>query len=211
MSYENEHPVPIPRINPATISQYIADYLTANLDALIAAYLAANPPDVDAQIAAYLAANLDALIATYFAGVTSRCRVTRAAAQTIPNAADTAVSFDTERWDTDGIHNGVNPTRLTCIKAGYYLIVGSISWTASAVGIRYTWVKKNGTTFIAGLCSFANDAVSMTRQIASVVEHLDAGDYIELIVNQTSGGNLDATKSGAPHTCAPEFMIELLK
>ena len=47
----------------------------------------------------------------------------------IPNNAFTALTFDTERFDTDNCHDAVNPSRLTCNTAGVYYICANVNGT----------------------------------------------------------------------------------
>lgn len=119
-------------------------------------------------------------------------RVYNSAAQSISNATDTALSFDTENYDTDTIHdNSTNPSRLTCTTGGKYIIEGMATFAANATGVRTISIKLNGTTVLATqtIPSLSTGTVPISIH---TVYSLVATDYVELIVNQTSLGSLNA-------------------
>lgn len=118
-------------------------------------------------------------------------RVTRSTAQSIANATETAISFDTVRWDTDGMWDAANATRLTCQTAGKYLIVGNVRFAGAAGGYRQAGIKINGTaTYLAIDKSSSLDSATVDLNPVAVYD-LAAGDFIELYVFQNSGGNLN--------------------
>lgn len=134
------------------------------------------------------------------------CRVTHSAAQTVPNGAVTILSFDTERWDTDSIHdNATNNSRLTCKTAGLYLITLLCSFSANANGRRSLYLKKNGATWIGivGLPAVP-DGITSTLIEVSTQYQLAVNDYVEGYCYQNSG--VDLTVSINAEYC-PEFMM----
>ncbi len=135
------------------------------------------------------------------------CRVTKAAAQSIPNNTDTAVIFDTERYDTDAMHdNAVNNTRITITKPGKYVITGQVEWAATSVGVRQLGVRKNGATVLARV----NDlpvTIGAAPQVVTTTDVFINGDYVELMALQTAGVGLDIQKSG---NYSPEFEAQLV-
>ena len=49
--------------------------------------------------------------------------------QSITNNTFTVLSLNSERWDTDSIHdNSTNNSRLTCNTAGKYIITAGVYW-----------------------------------------------------------------------------------
>lgn len=122
-----------------------------------------------------------------------RCKVTDSSDQTIANSTLVAVNWDTELYDTDGFHDNVtNNNRLT-VPAGagnVYMLVCGIVWAPNASGVRRVMIRKNGTTVLA---SHRSNAVDSGETHASLIAFDDAGvgDYYEVLVEQTSGGNLD--------------------
>ncbi|NQW23332.1 MAG: hypothetical protein HQ475_07805 [SAR202 cluster bacterium] len=131
-------------------------------------------------------------------------RVYHSVNQSITNATDTALAFDSERWDTDVIHDTVtNNSRLTCKTAGKYIIVGSVRWTSNVTGVRNTFIRLNGTTWLAFNMPDTNQG-NVHAITVSTIYDLAVNDYIELMVHQTSGGALNLEATG---NYSPEFMM----
>jgi len=132
-------------------------------------------------------------------------RVYHSVAQSIANNTLTALAFDSERFDTDSIHDvTTNNTRLTCNTAGKYFISGNISFAGNDTGYRYVNITLNGTTKIAiKQCVAVAGGYSTIVTIGTVYE-LAANDYVELCVLQNSGGALDIEFIG---NYSPEFMM----
>lgn len=115
------------------------------------------------------------------------------AAQTIANGTSTVVTFNSESYDTDGFHSTVTNTgRLTIPtgKGGKYLIGGQIFYSANATGKRNINVRKNGSGGFYGTV-VPTAASGGTVLETTVLVDLAATDYVELMVEQSSGGNLD--------------------
>jgi hypothetical protein len=111
---------------------------------------------------------------------------------TLPNGVTTVLDFDTERYDTAGLHDsGSHPSRLTAPIAGQYLIIGSVSFNAGAgVGQRDIRVRINGVDFSA-ITQVPADSVAVTTMQITTVTRLVATDYAELAAYQNSGGDHD--------------------
>jgi len=134
------------------------------------------------------------------------CRVYKAAAfATTSGAADAAVPFDTERFDTDTMHDNVtNNTRITFTTAGKYQVSAGYHFAASAGGTyRVGYIRLNGTTSIAYRQTGPSGVVIPLRETLSTLYQFAANDYVELMVAQDSGGALDI---GILTNSAPEFM-----
>lgn len=131
-------------------------------------------------------------------------RVYHNAGQSIGNAALTVVAFNSERWDTHASHdNATNNSRLTATVAGKYLILAHIEWQSNATGDRLLILRHNGTTFISSQFIRATGGFE-TRHDIITEWPLAAGDYVELLAYQNSGGSLNVN-SGASYS--PEFMF----
>lgn len=124
-----------------------------------------------------------------FSGV----KVARSADLSIAGGTDTAISWDAESWDTDSYHDtSVNPTRLTVPKAGYYNIAAKAHWATDTTNQRLVGYRLNGgTTVWLGICAAVTNFG--TVQSVSVDRLLAAGDYVEIMVHQNSGGALALT------------------
>jgi len=133
---------------------------------------------------------------------TARCRVTDANGQSIANESDVAIIFDTERFDTDTMHdNSTNNTRITFTTAGTYIVGGHIQFPTSASGARALIVRKNGSTQI-GLDQKDGSSSDSIRLSVNTIDTFAATDYVELVVYQDSGGSLTTDKI---NNRSPEF------
>jgi len=127
------------------------------------------------------------------------CRAYKAAVQSVANATNVALLFDTERFDNAAFHSVVtNTSRFTVPTgaAGKYIFGSSVYFTANAGGTgRSTWWELNATTRLgqqeAPINATTNSNLAPTSTYA-----LAAADYIETKVNQNSGGALNV--GGAP-------------
>ncbi len=135
-------------------------------------------------------------------------RVTRTSAQSIPDSLNTSLAFDQERYDATGVHdNATNNSRLTAPVTGIYAVTAQFTWGGSAgAGSRFAGVVKNGSTLIARSQELAgDDDENFTTQVL-----LAAGDYVEVQVLQTSGGNLPVAANGLAQQITPEFSMTWL-
>lgn len=135
-------------------------------------------------------------------------RVYNSAALTIATGGvGTSLTFDSERFDTRSLHStSANTGRLTAPVAGLYVITAQIEWAANGVGERDLILNLNGTTNIARSLH-PTTAVGTTAQSISTLYKLAANDYVQVVVRQTSGGNLNVTASG---NYSPEFSMSWL-
>ena len=118
------------------------------------------------------------------------------AAQTIANATATAVAFGagSESIDTDAFHDtSSNNTRITIPagKGGKYLVIAAVSWGGNAVGVRELWVQKGASGRVMN-AQMNIPGSAVTDQTALAIVDLAATDYIQMYVEQSSGGNLNA-------------------
>lgn len=134
-------------------------------------------------------------------------RVYNTGVQSIPDSADTALLFPSERFDTEAIHDTVsNTSRLTCKTAGKYLIIGDVGFAANAAGLRDTKIRLTGATLIAVHRHQVDAGVGAQVHVASVSTLYDIAvdDYVELVVFQSSGGALNTSVAANAY---PEFMM----
>lgn len=138
-------------------------------------------------------------------GYTEGARVYHSVSQSIPHNTVTALAFNSERYDTDTIHDPVtNNSRLTCKTAGKYLIIGSIQFNAHATGWRALGIKIKGVSFLTfASVGLRSDNVWIC-DTASVWD-LAVNDYVELCTQQTSGAALGIPYY--PHY-TPQFMMQ---
>jgi len=118
------------------------------------------------------------------------CRVTHDASQSIANSTQTALAFNTETFDTDTMHdNSTNNSRITFKTAGKYLVNANWTWGANASGFRRGRIRVGGSLVI-GMVQTVTPAPGNPRMTLSCIYGFDADEYIELVVDQDSGGSL---------------------
>ncbi len=122
------------------------------------------------------------------------CRLFHSAAQTIATGSWTSLAFDTERYDTDGMHDtAANNTRITIQTAGKYVVGGNVRFsTSSDTTIRGLRVYLNGATIIGRYTKDASTnggAGTETDLVVSTIRDFTQGDYVELQAFQLSGSN----------------------
>jgi hypothetical protein len=140
------------------------------------------------------------------AGYVPAARVYHNANQSCPSGSYYMVLFNSERFDTDNIHDTTTlTTRLTCRTAGVYQISGQITWAAAANALGTTIsIYLNGTTVIADTVNYSIDQRSMN---ISTPYYLNPGDYVELRVLQQTAGPINILTSP---NYSPEFSMSLL-
>jgi hypothetical protein len=122
-------------------------------------------------------------------------RVCHTGVLTVADSTNTAVPFDTERWDTDSIHDTVtNNTRLTATTAGKYLIFGHVGWVGTTSGFRQVAIYRNGDPV-----AIQNQPATASLFSISTHHQLSQGDYVELFVLQSSGGPVGISDGCPPN------------
>lgn len=120
------------------------------------------------------------------------CRAYKSTVQSIPNNVSTALTFDTEDYDTSAIHDtSTNPTRFTVPTGmtGRWRIAYHTYAAAAGGNNKIAFLRKNGGTDTnnvvgSGMGTGFNGIVSLAN---TVTVPLTAGDYVELFVFQNSG------------------------
>jgi hypothetical protein len=133
--------------------------------------------------------------------------VTNSAAETITDQVAEVLTFNQERYDTADMHSDAQSSRLTAPVTGIYEVSANIIWAVDATGGRDVYLRKNGSAanLVADQQGFASTGA--LGQSVSAVVRLEAGDYVEVAVTQTSGGNLNVTKTAEG---SPEFSMTWL-
>jgi hypothetical protein len=103
-----------------------------------------------------------------------------------------AVTFNSERRDAKAMHStSSNTSRITVPLAGWYLVTGHVRFAANATGQRIAGIRYGGANYLA-LQSDNNPSGTNTTIISiATLYYFAASDYIELVVYQDSGGNLN--------------------
>lgn len=136
------------------------------------------------------------------AGQSNYARVFSGAGLTIVTATPTILAFNSTVAQSGAMHDDTaQNSRIKILVSGFYNIFGHIEWPSNGVGIRELEVLLSGTTVIAKSKISAPVAGQAENQNIATAYYLAAGDYLELRVNQTSGGNLiiPSTNNYTPH------------
>jgi hypothetical protein len=136
-------------------------------------------------------------------GTLPSAKAYRSTAQTLPTGVVTVLSFDGESHDNAGLHEPVtNPGRLTASVAGVYAFSLTVSFASNATGVRNVGVRVNGSQFAA---QDIRNAVNGSSTIITVSgqQILGAGQWLDAVALQTSGGNLDVDVA----TILPQFAM----
>ena len=154
-----------------------------------------------AQLNTYLRDNV-----AWIATDSPACRAYKAAVQSVNTATDTALLYDSERFDNAAFHStSSNTSRFTVPTGagGKYLIGSSVYVVANGGGSgRSLWWELNATTRI-GQQNGPVSASTNTSLAPATVYALSAADYVEAKVNQDSGGALNV--GGQPGAGAEMF------
>lgn len=135
------------------------------------------------------------------------CRVYNSSAQSIPNATWTALTFNSEVYDTDGMHStSTNTNRVTCVTAGKYLVWGYVTFDANATGNRYAAIKKNGTFYVIEMRSNFGSGSTTVLHVDLLI-NLAEGDYVELFARQESGGSLNVHSGNTATVLAAQRLV----
>jgi len=133
-------------------------------------------------------------------------RVYHNANQSIQHNTHTTLAFNSVRYDTGGMYDPDNSSRLTCQVAGLYLITGHVAFEANANGHRRVYILATpaggSSAYIAIADTPAQDGAA-TLSVATAW-YMEPGDYVQLQVRQTSGRALAMV---AVEAYSPEFTM----
>jgi hypothetical protein len=134
------------------------------------------------------------------AGVRYYTEVARVATQSTTSGNwNQLVSFDTGIYNSSGMWNAGQPTRVTIQPGqdGLYFGHARVVWRQHATGLRGMQVMKNGSgsPFIDSILS-ASAGVPTYKTLSFSIPMV-AGDYLELTTRQDSGANLLISDGGS--------------
>jgi hypothetical protein len=142
------------------------------------------------------------------------CILTHGAHQSIPNVNETALAFNTEYADTDGMHDTVTAnTRIYVRTPGRYFVGGMLDWAPSTAGyVRVVQCKHfNSAGVLQGVFAYGstppigggNGSRCYTAAPTQVV--VPAGDWFELHAFQDAGGALSCQATSVAYGSAYKF------
>lgn len=132
-------------------------------------------------------------------------RAFNSGSQSLTSGTATVITLDSERWDTDTIHNtSSNTSRLTATTAGRYQITGHIEFEANIIsGQRLFEILLNGSTVIAAHeCGYTPNETRAYPCSISTHYNLAATDFVEMRVTQRVAATLNINASA---NYSPEF------
>ena len=127
-------------------------------------------------------------------------RVRRTTNQSISDATDTVVNWETAAYDDPGMYDSGTPGRLTVTEDGKYHLSAGVTFAASSGGQqRSIWFIRNGSTgTIYAKARITSPSGAVQNHLhASIDMDLAAGDYVTVYCHQDSGGALNVI--GADH------------
>lgn len=124
----------------------------------------------------------------------------QATAQSIPNNTATPCTFDGAVVDDYGGHSTVtNPSRYTAPRAGWYSFGGLGAFQANTAGVRACALRLDGTTYQYGsqqiLPTIGVSGINTNVALPVTEVFMNVGDYVELMLTQTSGAALNTIVS----------------
>jgi len=137
------------------------------------------------------------------------CSVQKTTDQSVTSSVSTEITWDSEQFDTDAFHsNTTNNARFTIPsgKGGYYLISGTVQFSANSSGIRQVQLYKNGTKINETLGGGSTSATNRSAVGFSFVVSLVATDYISLYARQDSGNTLDLLSGTTSSTAQISYL-----
>lgn len=135
------------------------------------------------------------------------CRVYHNTTQAYADATEATQAFNSERWDTDGMHStSVDTGRITIRTAGLYIVGFTGSFDAGNDYVNtFAFLRVNGTTYVQ-LGAEGRSIVGISAQQVSVhtVYRFAVNDYIEVraLQNNSAGASRNMTSGG---NFSPEF------
>lgn len=133
---------------------------------------------------------------------TDAARVTNSAAIQIPNGAATALTFDTQRWATSGMHSTTtNSSRVTVLSTGLYDVTAQVELSSGVLGQRDLRIVLNDATVIGRQSVFSSSPVVLTA--ATTYRMSATTDYVGVQIY--FDGSTGRVLQGAAYS--PELML----
>ena len=117
-------------------------------------------------------------------------RVWQSAGQSISNAVDNVILFQTKETDTTNAFN-TSTSKFQPTVAGYYLLTAHVGYSANATGERWAKIAVGGA--IKASSGVFNTGSGWVVPSVSVVAYMNGTtDYAQVFGWQNSGGNLNS-------------------
>ena len=135
-------------------------------------------------------------------GSAPRCSLYRSGTQTISDTTLTALTWDSEYWDSDTLHStSSNTSRITIPTGlgGIWQFTYTCTFAGFGVGERQTFLQANGWGRRFASHDQAPSSGSGCQNTSTCAISLAAGDFIEVWCYQNSGGALFVNSNGVDH------------
>ncbi len=134
------------------------------------------------------------------------CRAYHNANISISHATATVIPLNSERYDTDNIHDTTtNTSRLTCQTPGLYLITACVRFAANTTGDRQIYIRHSTGSIIAAQTVRACASSSRPTDLCiATIWQMSADQYVELFAWQDSGAALNVLYAAG---ISPEFAM----
>lgn len=133
------------------------------------------------------------------------CRVYHNAAQLAADATQLVLAFNSERYDTNGMHDtAVNNSRITINTAGLYLVTAQVDWAPGTYDYASVAIRLNGATFLAITDAPVTSGIFGNSRAVATVYKFIVGDYVETRVFQDNAASAGRNVQAQPNY-SPEF------
>jgi hypothetical protein len=122
-------------------------------------------------------------------GTIPAARAIKTTTQSVPDVMNTTLSFDSESFDTAGLHdNSVNNSRLTAPIAGVYQVSAGAAWDMRPPPgtNRMLGLAVNGACCSATSLLLSSSGAETLQNVSDLVK-LSAGGFVEAVARQPSG------------------------
>jgi hypothetical protein len=120
-------------------------------------------------------------------------------AQSIGSGADTALTWDTEEFDTDSGHSLVtNTSRYVANTTGKFWVAGVSAFTigdTSTTTYRVSKIRVNGSAVKAAAATANMNGIIMYVDVGPRLISLTSGDYVEICARHNRGSALNSDVS----------------
>lgn len=134
-----------------------------------------------------------------------RCELFHSVDQSVPgNGVLTIMTFDSEEWDNDNMHDSVTPTRITFRTAGWYDVGycfeladnGVAGYCVSIIQLTSPALVTTIVKDARGIPSTGGLPAKPVAVNSNRIYKFERGDYIELYISQNTGAPTDAVHLG---------------
>lgn len=137
------------------------------------------------------------------------CSAYNSTGQTITTGTVTALTFDSEQFDTHTMHStSSNTSRITVPSAGKYILMAQVVFDINSTGRRLFNFRKNGSDLFGSLDekqTVSTGGYTVCKGL--LIVDAAANDYFECVVYHTKGSNLDVLGNNSGNTQTSVFQV----